>query len=168
MELSKYINNSLFAQFNIILLIFIINVSTLYSNEIIGKAIVIDGDTIKIEGKKIRLYGIDSPELKQLCRFKNNVNWYCGMEAKKALLDFIKNNTIKCLGTLKDKYKRIIGTCYLDKQDIQEWMVKHGWAIAYRKYSKKYIDSENFAKFNNLGIWQGNFLEPQKWRKLSK
>ena len=68
----------------------------------------------------------------------------------------------------KDRYKRFIGTCYLNEIDIQEWMVKNGWAIAYKKYSKKYVEAEIYAKNNNLGIWKGKFLEPYKWRQLNK
>ena len=44
-------------------------------------------------------------------------------------------------------------------------MVRNGYAVAYRKYSKRYILEENFAKEEKLGIWIGSFLEPEKWRK---
>jgi len=151
-----------------LLLICPTNISLSENIEIKGYADIVDGDTIKIEKTKIRLSGIDAPEIKQLCVDKNLNEWHCGKKSKIALINFINNKTIKCIGHKKDRYKRIIGECYLGKQDIQEWMVKNGWAIAYREYSKKYINAENFAKNNNLGIWEGKFLEPYKWRKLNK
>ncbi len=149
-------------------LIFITNISLSDGIEIEGFAKIIDGDTVKISNSIIRLSGIDAPEIKQLCTDKNLNEWHCGKKSKMALKNFINKKTIKCIGYKKDRYKRIIGECYLEEQDIQEWMVKNGWAIAYKKYSKKYINAENFAKSNNLGIWEGKFIEPYKWRKLNK
>ena len=165
MNFVSYSLKSLLIIFSLIFIIYIINIPTISSTEIIGKPIVIDGDTIKILNKKIRLHGIDSPEIKQSCLYKNNKKWECGMDAKKALNNFIIDKNLRCISKKKDRYKRLIGTCYLRDIDIQEWMVKNGWAIAYRKYSKKYIEAEVYAKNNNLGIWQGNFIEPQKWRQ---
>ena len=159
----------LFLNFLIFLsLIFLTNISLSDNIEIKGNAYIIDGDTIKISKRKIRLSGIDAPELKQLCSDKNSNSWQCGKKSKIALKNFINKEIITCIGQKKDRYKRIIGECYLGSQDIQEWMVRNGWAIAYKKYSKKYINAENFARNNNLGIWQGKFLEPYKWRKLNK
>ena len=66
----------------------------------------------------------------------------------------------------KDRYRRNIGICYLKKQDINSWLVKNGYAIAYRRYSKKYIIDEQYAEDNKLGIWQGTFMEPEKWRRI--
>ena len=74
---------------------------------------------------------------------------------------------IKCFVEGKDRYKRKIAESYRDKLNINSWMVRNGFAIAYRKYSKKYVSDEEFAKENKLGIWQGKFIEPEKWRKLN-
>ncbi len=77
----------------------------------------------------------------------------------------VKNG--KCiLENNKDKYKRYIGTCYIQKQDINGWLVKNGYAVAYRKYSKRYVLQEQYAKKNKLGLWRGKFLEPEKWRRI--
>ena len=77
----------------------------------------------------------------------------------------INNKQIKCLIHGKDRYKRLIGTCFINEININRWLVKNGWALAYRKYSKDYIGEEEWAKNNNKGLWQGDFLEPWKWRK---
>ena len=79
----------------------------------------------------------------------------------------VKDKKVKCiLEDNKDIYKRNIGTCYIKKQDINGWLVKNGHAIAYKRYSKKYVLYEQYAKENKLGIWRGTFIEPEKWRRI--
>ena len=84
------------------------------------------------------------------------------------LESLVENKEIKCKQKNIDKYKRIIATCYIDEINLNKEMVKSGWAIAYRYYSKKYINDELFAQKNKLGMWQGSFIEPRKWRKNTK
>ena len=67
-----------------------------------------------------------------------------------------------------DQYKRYIAECYLNNLNINQYMVKQGWAIAYRFYSKDYIDEEFIAKRKKLGIWKGEFEEPYLFRKKNK
>jgi len=85
--------------------------------------------------------------------------------ATNQLKKFINNRAIKCTSENKDRYNRYLSTCYLKKIDINSWLVKNGYAVAYKKYSKKYIFEEQFAKKNKLGIWQGTFQNPEEWRK---
>ena len=132
------------------------------------KVIITDGDTIKFNNKKIRLHGIDTPEIKQLCKNKNGQDYKCGVKAKLALITLISSNQVKCSVHGKDRYKRLIATCFIKNININEWLVKEGWALAYRRYSKDYVDEELFAKNNKLGLWRGDFLEPWKWRRLKK
>ena len=169
MSLMKKLNLNLF---NFILLLLFINIS--FSNgsgikSIYGKAEVIDGDTIKIKGKKIRFFGIDAPEVDQVC-FKSSNPYHCGHTATKALIRFTKNRTIYCYYTELDKYKRILGTCnYGDgKEDINALMVSLGYAVAYTRYSKKYLKEEENAKHNKDGLWEGTFERPEEWRKKNK
>jgi len=141
---------------------------------ILGNAKVIDGDTIKINKKKIRLFGIDAPEKKQICKkiymnffiFTFQKDYKCGEKSALALSKKLEDKEVKCiLEKNKDKYKRNIGTCYVKKQDINRWLVKNGYALAYKKYSKKYVLDEQYAKGNKLGIWKGTFISPEKWRR---
>ena len=67
--------------------------------------------------------------------------------------------------SIKDHYNRYLSICYLKNRDINSWLVKNGYAIAYKRYSKKYILEEQYAKKNKLGIWQGTFQKPEEWRK---
>ena len=161
--------------FSIILFSSIITSAISFEKIIIGKANVTDGDTIKINDQKIRLFGIDAPETKQFCKevylsfliFNFKRDYKCGEKSTSALKKKIKNKKIRCLvQDKKDRYRRNIGICYLKKQDINSWLVKNGYAIAYRRYSKKYIMDEQHAKDNKLGIWQGTFMKPEKWRRI--
>ena len=161
--------------FSIILFSSIITSAISFEKIIIGKANVTDGDTIKINDQKIRLFGIDAPETKQFCKevylsfliFNFKRDYKCGEKSTNALKKKIKDKKIRCLiQNKKDRYRRNIGICYLKKQDINSWLVKNGYAIAYRRYSKKYIIDEQYAENNKLGIWQGTFMEPEKWRRI--
>ena len=126
---------------------------------------VIDGDTIKIGNKKIRFSGIDAPELNQDC-FKNEKKILCGVLAKKALLKKIGNKVPKCVIEGKDIYKRILAECFINEKSLSKFLVRNGYAFAYRKYSKKFIQDEEFARKNKLGLWSMKFDYPWKFRKL--
>ena len=146
--------------------------------EIKGFANVVDGDTITINKKKIRLEGIDAPEMRQTCKkpflkisviigFTFNKRYNCGINAKAKLENIINNQIIICKSSKKDKYKRYLAICFKEKTDLNGWMVRNGHAVAYKRYSKKYINEELYAKENKLGLWSGSFLQPEKWRKLN-
>ena len=161
--------------FSLLILLTLSNFSISSEKAVYGKAQVIDGDTIKINDKKIRLFGIDAPEKKQICQkiymsfliFNFQKEYKCGEKSILALSKKLKDKKIKCiLEEKKDKYKRNIGTCYLKNQDINKWLVRNGYAIAYKRYSKKYILDEQYAKESKLGIWRGAFIKPEKWRRI--
>ena len=125
---------------------------------------ITDGDTIKLNGDKIRFSGIDSPELKQTC-IKDGVKILCGLNAKKILVDKIGNNKVTCVKEGKDRYKRILAECFVNNESLSSYLVRSGYAFAYRKYSKKFISDEEFAKSNKLGMWSMEFDYPWDWRK---
>ena len=136
-------------------------------NDIHGTPIVTDGDTIKILNKRIRFYGVDAPENKQIC-IKNSKEYSCGREATSALVKKINGKETVCkVRSALDRYKRYIGVCFSGGINLNQWMVRNGHAVAYRRYSKDYIRDEDYAKKNKLGLWSGNFINPEKWRKLN-
>tara|TARA_B100000579_G_C22403080_1_gene652758 strand:- start:38 stop:502 length:465 start_codon:yes stop_codon:yes gene_type:complete len=143
----------------IILIIFSFNAKTLA--DIIK---IIDGDTIIINKEKIRFSGIDTPELKQTCQ-KNNKIYYCGIKAKRILIRKIGKNVPKCIKEGKDIYKRTLAECFVNGKSLSTFLVRNGYAFAYRKYSKKFIKDEEFAKSNNLGMWSMKFQYPWEYRK---
>ena len=89
------------------------------------------------------------------------------MTSKKKLINKIDNIKIMCISLSKDRYKRYLATCYKNDIELNKWMVRNGYAVAYKRYSKKYVQDENYAKKNKLGLWQGKFIRPEKWRKLN-
>ena len=125
---------------------------------------VIDGDTIILNGEKIRFSGIDTPELKQIC-LKKNEKINCGIFAKILLIKKIGNKTPKCISEGKDVYKRTLAECFVNGESLSKFLVRSGYAFAYRKYSLKFINDENFAKANNNGIWSMKFEYPWDYRK---
>jgi endonuclease YncB( thermonuclease family) len=161
-----------------IIIIFLVILSNSIAEEISGIPKVVDGDTIHINNYKFRLEGIDAPEMRQKCKkesfkisfligFTFYKDYSCGRVSKEKLITKINTSEIKCISSSKDRYKRYIATCFKGKTNLNQWMVRNGFAIAYRRYSKKYVPDEVFAKENKLGLWQGKFMEPEKWRKLN-
>ena len=154
-------------KFNTILIILLILSSELLGSEISGIPSISDGDTIKIFNKRIRFHGIDTPEKKQIC-IKNSREYACGKEAADALAKKINGNRVICkVQDRLDRYKRHIGICFVGELNLNKWMVRNGYAVAYRRYSKNYIEDEAYAKKNKLGLWAGSFIHPEKWRKLN-
>ena len=127
---------------------------------------IIDGDTIYLNGEKIRFSGIDTPEIKQTC-IKNNEVIKCGIQAKELLVKIIGNKKINCVREGKDQYQRTLAECFVNNLSLSSYLVKSGYAFAYRKYSLKFINDENFAKTNRLGMWGMKFQYPWEFRKGS-
>ena len=127
---------------------------------------IVDGDTIVLNGEKIRFSGIDTPELKQTC-MKGEQKVFCGMFAKMLLINKIGNETPKCISEGKDAYKRTLAECFINGESLSVFLVRSGYAFAYRKYSKKFVEDEEFARANKLGLWSMKFQYPWDFRKTS-
>ena len=125
---------------------------------------VVDGDTIVINGEKIRFSGIDTPELKQTC-LQDDQEVGCGMSAKMLLAEKIGNNTPKCISEGNDSYKRTLAECFVNGESLSKFLVRSGYAFAYKKYSTKFVKDEEFAKSNKLGMWAMTFQYPWDFRK---
>ena len=125
---------------------------------------ITDGDTIKINGEKIRFSGIDTPELNQTC-VKEGVKNSCGLTAKQILIDKIIDNKVKCIKEGKDRYKRILAECFVNNESLSRYLVRSGYAFAYRKYSKKFIIDEDYARANKVGMWSMEFEYPWDFRR---
>ena len=136
------------------------------SNSFADNLKIVDGDTIVLNGEKIRFSGIDTPELKQTC-MQGDQEVSCGMSAKMLLVKKIGNNTLECISEGKDVYKRTLAECFINGESLSSFLVRSGYAFAYRKYSKKFIKDEDFAKVNKLGMWAMTFQYPWDFRKAS-
>jgi len=137
----------------------------IFAETVSGHVIVIDGDTLEVHGQRIRLHGIDAPESGQQCKDVNGRMYRCGQMAAKQMFGYVSGQTVNCEILNKDRYGRFIARCLVNGTDVNELIVKDGWALAYRQYSKDYSSAEGQAKRDNLGLWQGVFVEPWDWRR---
>ena len=138
-----------------------------------GKATVVDGDTITINNTKIRFSGIDAPEsyfygMTQYCEKPNGKIWACGKKATAALKKLIGKNEVECSDEGNDKYGRTLSICYANDVDLQSEMVRSGMAVAYIRYSTRYENEMIEAMTNRAGIWSGDFLDPEDWRRQNR
>lgn len=138
-----------------------------------GKATVVDGDTITIDNTKIRFSGIDAPEsyyygLTQYCERPNGKIWACGKKATAALKKLIGKHEVECTDEGEDKYGRTLSICYANGVDLQSEMVRTGMAVAYIRYSTRYEEEMIDAMINRAGIWSGDFLDPEDWRRQNR
>ena len=124
---------------------------------------VIDGDTIHIGKLKYRFSGIDTPEMKQLCK-KEDKTILCGVLARDALIQKINNQPVECKMETIDRYKRIVAECFVNNESLSQYLVRNGYAFAYRRYSTKFVEDEEYAKTNQLGLWSMQFEYPWDYR----
>jgi endonuclease YncB( thermonuclease family) len=136
-----------------------------HAQQITGQASVIDGDTIEIAGARIRLHGIDAPESRQTCQDVAGREYRCGQKAAFALADGIGRATVSCEPRDTDRYGRVVAVCQARGADINRMLVRQGWAVAYREYSRDYVPDEIFAQQARAGMWAGTFILPSEWRK---
>ena len=125
---------------------------------------VIDGDTIRLGDVKIRFSGIDAPEINQTC-VASEGKVACGKISRDLLIEKVTNNKISCTDEGKDFYGRVLGECFVNGESLSSYLVREGFAFAYRKYSNKYIEDEEYAKFNKLGMWSMEFQYPWDYRR---
>jgi endonuclease YncB( thermonuclease family) len=164
----------------LLLLLFVLATASTRTNggtELVGEATVIDGDTIALAGEHVRLYGIDAPELRQSCRVLGQ-EWPCGRMAKDWLTELLAGREVACSGRgpparwtdpaasgrARDRYGRLLAVCRVGGEDLNERIVRAGWALAYRKYSSDYVDAEAQARAAGSGVWRGSFMPPWDWR----
>jgi endonuclease YncB( thermonuclease family) len=133
------------------------------SADLAGPATVIDGDILVVAGERIRLEGIDAPELHQSCTAFGQ-QWACGRTSAEWLKEHLNGRQVECVGHARDRYGRLLAVCYVGGESINERIVGEGWALDYRKYSTDYLQAEAEAKRAGAGIWRGEFTPPWEWR----
>lgn len=129
---------------------------------------VVDGDSLVIEGRRIRLQGIDAPEYSQTCGDKEGYDYPCGREALKFMKQLVQSGKVECQKIQKDIYKRDLSICYVNGEDINYKMIEYGWAVVYRTDNVDYLEAEKSARLTKRGVWQGKFMKPELYRVLMK
>lgn len=131
------------------------------SRQVAGGVRVIDGDSLEVAGERIRLRGIDAPELAQTCR-RDGKDWHCGREATRHLRRHIGGRAVACEGRERDKHDRLLAVCRAGEEDLNAWMVEQGWAVAFGDYH----GAEGAARRARRGLWAGEFERPSDWRRI--
>ncbi|HEY0598576.1 thermonuclease family protein [Brevundimonas sp.] len=131
-----------------------------------GVARVIDGDTLDVGGVRVRLHGIDAFERDQMCD-RPQGPWACGAAATRALKSRAEGRRLACEVLDTDRYGRKVSRCEREGVDVAEALVAGGLALAYRRYSRDYVDEELAAEAGGAGAWNGSFDRPEQWRRAS-
>jgi endonuclease YncB( thermonuclease family) len=132
-----------------------------------GPATVHDADTVVIGPERFRLDAIDAPETDQFCLDERGGTWRCGITARDVLAKAFGGKIWTCTWSKRDGYKRPLGSCVSEGQNINQWLVQNGWALSYRQYSHQYDAVEAQARTNAAGLWAGAFVAPWAWRQRS-
>ena len=141
--------------------------TTASAQDLKGIPRVVDGDTLVLNGERIRLHGIDAPELRQTCWDKNG-EFRCGKNMRQMLFALTRQS-VTCTAKDRDRYNRIVAVCFdKDGNDINAMMVRHGWALAYRRFSQDYVADEEKARASKFGMWAYRFTPPWDWRKMMR
>ncbi|GLQ36241.1 succinoglycan biosynthesis protein [Amylibacter marinus] len=132
-----------------------------------ANVVVVDGDTLILYGKSIRLEGIDAPEAGQSCLDKRGKKWACGTAASAALVKLLRGGKLRCKTLDIDRYGRSLARCHVGRNDINAEMVSMGMAWAFVRYSQEYVPQEQDAKRGKRGIWQGRATPAWEYRRQS-
>ncbi len=133
--------------------------------ELVGRATVTDGDTLTLAKQRIRLWGIDAPESAQQCTAKDGRSWPCGRRSAAALDAYLLDQTVRCKPKDTDRYGRVVAECFVQGASVNRWMVRSGWAVAYRQYATAFIADEADARQHQRNLWQGRFQMPADFRR---
>ena len=127
-----------------------------------GVVRMVDGDTFDLDVWRVRLHGVDAPEIRQMC-VRDSGRWPCGREAMRALAKLTNGQTVRCSETGRTRLGQVIAICSVGSLEINAWMVSHGWAVTRDDSGASYIAEEYDAATAGAGIWSGRFIMPERW-----
>jgi len=136
--------------------------------ELTGAAQIIDGNTLEVAGQRVELFGIDAPDLDQVCRHAGR-DYECGKVARAALWDLVAGLDVVCTPEpgVPTEDGVVVATCTAGGFSLNENMVHTGWALADRQASDRYVAKEEEAKEARRGLWRGEFDLPWEWRQIA-
>ncbi|MEN3146006.1 thermonuclease family protein [Neorhizobium sp. IRAMC:178] len=153
-------DGAVLAAFFILLVLIAAKLDKAADSTVRGPFHVIDGDTLAAGGERLRLQGMDAPELDQTCEDDRGRPWACGVEARRLLIRLVAGGEVECLGRERDKYHRLLVRCHSGATSINGTLVRQGLAIASGRYTQEQVA----ARRERLGLWAGQFESPHDWR----
>ncbi|WDR06360.1 thermonuclease family protein [Devosia rhodophyticola] len=129
------------------------------SDRLSGQLRASDGDSFHFGSDRVRLLGIDSPELAQTCLSPSGAQWACGKRAREQLETLLLGQ-VSCAQSSRDRFDRVLANCQSDGRDIGAVMVSQGLAVATEGYNRE----QSSARAAKRGIWAGTFENPRAWR----
>lgn len=135
------------------------------AEEISGKARVVDSNTLEIGARRVRLIGVDAPDLDQTCPTRKGETYPCGRVAAETLAKLVKDGPLVCRGDKTDAAGRILARCTIRGFDVGEQFVLTGRAFADPETGDAYRRAEGTAEKLREGMWRGEFQKPWVWRK---
>jgi endonuclease YncB( thermonuclease family) len=151
----------------VLLLAAFVTVARTGAHSVPGIPRIVDGDTLVVDDVKIRLEGIDAPETDQICLDEHAAKWTCGIAARNGVVEHVGGRSIDCAPSGPDRYGRTLATCSIGGENLNAWIVRQGWALAFLRYSKSYVADEAAAREAQRGLWSGAFIAPWDWRHHS-
>ncbi len=134
------------------------------SSTLAGYPTIIDGDTLRLNGKRIRIVGIDAPEMNQTCTDPSGRRWACGRVATQRLHALIAGGPVECAAKGRGYYGRTLARCSVNGVDLGGAMVREGYAVNYGGY----LLAEAEARLQQRGLWAGDFERPRDWRRMHR
>lgn len=136
------------------------------SLDLVGIAYVVDGDTLEIAGRRLRLLGIDAPEGRQTCTDAKQRSYDCGQASTQALKKMVDRGETQCTGIKLDRYRRLLVNCWINGVFVNRELVRQGWAVGYGPGD--FVAEEAEASSKRVGIWAGSFVRPKDYRRSSR
>lgn len=133
-----------------------------------GLPSVIDGDTLNVDGRRIRLYGIDAPKWSQVCRNEWGRDYRCGQSATLALAGYLRRDAVACEVRGIEHDGSVVAVCRRGRDDVNGWLVAQGWAVTRGNDSLAYTIREVAARVTGRGLWAGDFAAPSDWLAASQ
>lgn len=150
-----------------LLLLFSLGIAAIFlrapEEALTGQARAIDGDSLVVNGRELRLKGLDAPEWRQFCTVAGR-EFPCGRRAAEALTRWLKRGLVTCIGHERDRYDRLLVQCRVNGVDIGADLVKNGFAVDYGGYPEE----EKAASEDRRGIWAGTFERPDAYRRRQR
>ncbi len=137
------------------------------AQEFAGRPQVIDAGTLNFSGRRVRLHGIDAPDLTQTCRVAGQ-SWTCGRDARWAAINRIHPHWVTCHERGRDSQGAELAVCYLagfGQHELNIWLVAQGWALAAPGAPEAYAAAQAAAEAAGRGLWRSDFVPPGEWRR---